>query len=487
MITKISRRSVLRAALVGVGGALAACAPKVQEKIVEVEKVVKETVVVEKEVAKEVEKIVKETVVVAVDGGAEKADAFKGKLVWETSRGPGTGWNEERIKTFREMYPNVDIELLPMPYNEYAPYYTKFAAGQLSDLVCFDPGHFVFKPAINNGMILSMDDFIDADPELDLSAWFDAFITIQRHEGSIWGFPSWGWTGADCLIANKVMLEENSIPVPDPYRHVTPMDDIAAWLRQLHRTGSKPDEVECWGGMNARSFRDTGIWVRAFNAEIFDEEASKSLILDDENCVAAFKLLYDLNVVDQVMAATDDLGGRNQNVVFVERRLATMQSAGLNMGRYIRALQKGKEDQCEATAIYFPMREDGVAPTSVAGGSWNIGSQTKYPDIAYEFNKHISSYDGTLGLNLYGGEGALTRPDVYEILKVREVGYAWGEESLVKGAPPPEAKNNRGKELDTVFTQYCTILLDRRQPVPFEKGLEDLHKAVQSVLDKPTI
>jgi ABC-type glycerol-3-phosphate transport system substrate-binding protein len=133
------------------------------------------------------------------------------------------------------------------------------------------------------------------------------------------------------------------------------------------------------------------------------------------------------------------------------------------------------------------MRQDGAAPTSVAGGSWNIGSQTEHPEIAYAFIKHIASYDGTLGLNLYGGEGALTRPDVYQILKVREVGYAWGEESLVKGAPPPEAANNRGSELNTMFTQYCTILLDRRQPVPFEKGLEDLHKAIQGVLDKPAI
>lgn len=479
MQTKISRRSMLRAALLATSGVLVACAPQV------VERVVKETVVVEKEVP--VEKVVKETVVVPVDKQAEKARAFKGKLVWETSRGPGTGWNEERIKTFRDIYPEVEIELLPHPHGDYTRYYTKFAAGDLSDLVGFDPGHFVFKPAIHNGMILALDSFMDADPEMDLTDWFDAFIIIQRYQGKIWGLPSWGWTGEDCLIANKVMLEENGIPVPDPFRHVTPLDDIAAWIRQLHRPGAQPGEVACWGGRNARDFRNVNIWVRAFNAETFDQETNKSLILDDENCVAAFRLLYDLNVVDQVMATTEDMGGRSINAVFAERRLATMQSAGLNMGRFIRALVRGKEAECDPTAIYFPLRQDGVAPTSTTGGTWNIGSQTEHPEIAYEFIKHLASYDGVLGLNLIGGEGALTRPDAYEILKVREVGFAWGEQSLLLGAPPPEAENNRGAELNTMFTQFCTILLDRRQPVPFEKGLEDLHNSVQSVLDKPPI
>ncbi len=36
------------------------------------------------------------------------------ELIWDTFRGTGTGWNEERIDTFTEMHPNVSIEFRPL-------------------------------------------------------------------------------------------------------------------------------------------------------------------------------------------------------------------------------------------------------------------------------------------------------------------------------------------------------------------------------------
>src|SRR4051812_10700164 len=70
-------------------------------------------------------------------GGAQSGSATTDtvKMKWDTFRGPGTGWNEERIKTFKEKHPNVDIEFRPLTgasqQDNYGKMYALFAAGDL--------------------------------------------------------------------------------------------------------------------------------------------------------------------------------------------------------------------------------------------------------------------------------------------------------------------------------------------------------------------
>ncbi len=84
MSSRLSRREMLRSALLaGAGLALAACQPKV----VEVEKVVKETV----EVEKEIEKIVKETVVVEKEVEASAAPKSRVTITVQSKGGNMVG------------------------------------------------------------------------------------------------------------------------------------------------------------------------------------------------------------------------------------------------------------------------------------------------------------------------------------------------------------------------------------------------------------
>ncbi|MHB1296813.1 MAG: twin-arginine translocation signal domain-containing protein, partial [Anaerolineae bacterium] len=78
---RLSRRDLLRLGAIGAGATvLAACQPQV------VEKIVKETVEVEKVVEKEVEKVVEQTVVVEVEAAPAKA-ALEGQtgVLWGIS------------------------------------------------------------------------------------------------------------------------------------------------------------------------------------------------------------------------------------------------------------------------------------------------------------------------------------------------------------------------------------------------------------------
>jgi len=75
----------------------------------------------------------------AASGGETAAPGTEAvQLVWDTFRGPGTGWNEERIDTFKAENPNVEIEFRPLTgasqQDNYGKMYALFAAGDLGDI-----------------------------------------------------------------------------------------------------------------------------------------------------------------------------------------------------------------------------------------------------------------------------------------------------------------------------------------------------------------
>src|SRR5690349_20390582 len=85
----------------------------------------------------------------AASGDNSAAPASEGvSMKWDTFRGPGTGWNEERIETFQEANPNVTIEFRPLTgatqQDNYGKMYAQHAAGDLGDIIAFDPSHFHF-------------------------------------------------------------------------------------------------------------------------------------------------------------------------------------------------------------------------------------------------------------------------------------------------------------------------------------------------------
>jgi ABC-type glycerol-3-phosphate transport system substrate-binding protein len=492
MAKKITRRNMLRLLGAGAAGAaLAACQPKTV--LVEVEKVVKETVVVEQEkVIKEtvivegtpkvVEKVVKETVVIEVEK-EPPVSALGGKVSWETWRGPGTGWNEERMESFQAIHPEVEFEFLPMPWGDYAKMYAEAAAGDLADLVSFDPGHLVFGAAIENGLLLNWDELVAADTELDLGTWFEQFIKMQYYKGSLYGLPSWGWSGHDVLIANKKHFEELGIEAPAPDSRDTDMDTIGEWIRAFYKKGDAPGEVERWGANILIVDAAQGPIMRAYGGDILTEDGTQCRLLDDES-VQGMKWLYDLAVVDQALGFPGDIPG-NRATAWAEGKGTTMVGGGaLDIVRTYRK-QITDPEVAEPTTIYYPKRPDGKCPAWIMGGTWNINGKTESPQICYEFIKHLTTKEGCLGFNLVAGEGALVRPDTYQILKVRDEAYGWGEENLFNGIRFIEPANLRGQELRDAFNQNCQILMDRNQPIDFEQGMQQLYDAVQTVLDMP--
>jgi len=486
MLTKVSRRHMLKLFAVATGGTLAACAPKVIKETVvvekEVEKVVKETVVVTQEKEKVVEKVVEKTVV--VDAAAQKQAEMKGKIVWDTFRA-NPPWDKDRLDNFKNLYPNVEVELrmgVADQQANYAKWYAMEAAGDLGDVVQFDPSHFHFWRAADKNIIMPIDDLIAA-AGTDLSQWYDQFMNMSKYKGSIWGLPSWGWSGYDCLVVNELVLKELGVdPMPDPATYSTTWEQILEWIEKSRVASG--DKVDRYGYNWAGGEAGFTVMSRWFGGDLINAEGTKTTFQDDEKALKGLKMAYDLVVTRKLAPAPGAFGqGVSNETACAEGRLTMFHCGSLcaiNSQNAVKDNTKAK-----IGVILFPKRDDGKIPSQIRGGAWQIHKTSKAPAIAYEFAYHLTSKDGCLGFNLFGGNTALVRPDVLPLLRVQKPLYKHFENNLMNGMVINAPANSRGREFTDAITQNGAKLMDAIQPMPFEQGIEEMAKEIQKVLDQP--
>jgi ABC-type glycerol-3-phosphate transport system substrate-binding protein len=397
-------------------------------------------------------------------------------LKWDTFRAPGTGWNEERIKTFVEKNPNIEIEFRALTgasqQDNYGKMYAQFAAGDLGDICAFDPSHFHFWRAINKGIIGTLDDYIKAD-SLDLKQWFDQFINLQIYQGKQYGLPSWGWAGYDSLVMNAVHLKEAGITPPDPVAHTTSMETYAEWANKLTKKGERYGLGLAFGEALAVTL------ARAFNGDLIDADGKKCLLASDKNAQEGLRWAYKLAVEDKVAPRPADLAA--SAAAMLDGKLSMIWSGSLD----VRNFKRGIKDAAKAEAWQglLPARKDGKIPSQLRGGTWNMMKNTKYPQQSYDFIKYITTKDSCYSFNLVAGQGAFVRPDVLQELIKQDKVHEWFVPDLQNGMIAHAPANSRGREYTDAVGQYMAKMMDPNEKIPFEKGLQDLIDNIQKVLD----
>ena len=401
------------------------------------------------------------------------------ELIWDTFRGTGTGWNEERIDTFTEMHPNVSIEFRPLTgssqQDNYGKMYALFAAGDLGDICAFDPSHYHFWRAIDKNIIGPLDEYLAAEG-LDVGEWFDTFMRLQYFNGQLYGLPSWGWAGFDTLVTNALHFEEAGIDLPDHVGHETSMDTIAEWAHAL-----RDEDQGRFGLAVSHSEANMVVLCRAFGGYLINEEGTQSMLMDSAESQEAMRWAYKLTVEDQVLPSPDDIGG-SFGAALLAGKLAMNWCGSLCVRNFDRDIED--TDVAMASQILFPTREDGRYPSQIRGGTWNILADTPHPSESFKFLTHITSTEGSYGFNVVAGNGALVRPDVVDQLIADNPIHQWFIPNLENGIPAHAPANSRGREYTDAVAQWTGLLLDRHQPVPFEEGLQNLHDNIQKVLDQ---
>ena len=268
----LNRRDFLRVASgVIAGGAAVACAPAtpmVVEKEVPLERVVKETVVVEKEVAKEV-------VITATPPQVAT-------ITWAFWGEPGeVETNELVIKAFEEANPSIKVATIHAPWSDYfQKMEVMFAGGTGPDLMF---GPFRFAPL---GVIRPLDDFLDLTGH-DLSDYWPGLVETKMYEGKIYALPR--DTAPNCLYYNKDLFDTAGVDYPT--HEWTWVDFLAAGERLTIKDAS--GRISQYAlGMEGGKWR---LWAFQKGFDVLDDiENPSKCMLTEPPAIEAIQFFGDL-------------------------------------------------------------------------------------------------------------------------------------------------------------------------------------------------
>lgn len=255
---RLSRRQFLRLGTLTMAGAtLAACQPKVVERIVEVER----TVEVEVERTVEVDKVVEVT---SVPNAAEERIEL---LWWCGWPGP---YMQAIAKAFEDKYRNVRLEL-GLFYIEGGQLLAAIAGGNAPDVVA----DISYMETIARDVILPIDDMVAADPDV---AFDDGDISTASWEAFSWqgkhyGVPSCDIAGRQGLGFNLDVVEAAGL---DPNNLPTTWEECFEWHKQI-TTYDSAGNLDVLGfdpmaeRTDACSFGDPWMWPHMWGFNYINE------------------------------------------------------------------------------------------------------------------------------------------------------------------------------------------------------------------------
>jgi multiple sugar transport system substrate-binding protein len=373
---KLSRRDFLRLAGVATSGAaLAACAPKV------VEKIVKETVIVEG-TPQVVEKVVKETVIV------EKAAPKEPVTLNFFNRGGDyiAGVMDSQMELYRESHPEVSFEINAVAgFSHQEALLMMIAAGTGPD--CWFDANRTTGPLTRQGVTLDLEPFLEVDPNFNEDDYIDNCWIAQTYDGKRWGLP-WD-SGAMCMAFNIDLFDKSGVDYPDPQEWMT-WDEIIELAKQLtfdmdgntpNDPGFDPARIMQYGFTGGTGHgRQTYMWAN--NAEII--AADGSMPMDTPEFIEAMNWLADRGL--EHFVSTSPLHEPAQPVGLQQGNVAMAHIGVWLLGRI------------NAVDINWGTFQVPYNKTKASYGHYSplcVFSKTKYPQEAYDFIFFATcSYEG---------------------------------------------------------------------------------------------
>jgi len=372
---RFSRREILRYAGIAAGGVtLAACQPKV----VEVEKIVKETVV------QEVEKVVKETVVVTEEKVVKetvvapaRAD-LKGELrVFLAAGAPVEPVHEFLSASMTGRFPDVSVKFEYIVGDQAEKVYTQAAAGTLPDVI--HTADLWVVPFANNGVTLDLKPMAEADPEVDLDDVFPSMLGLGTFDGELHMLPS--ALDVVTMYYNKTLFEEAGAELPQD--DWTWDDFITEGLKFKDLEKDPQGNPMYWILSNGtwNWWATVYPWVVGYGGKIKSDDGTQSTWSDPKtlDAMKAYTALWTEYQIAQPLGV--DVGG---DAFQLGRAAVWCHIQGVRP-----TLKENVADKFEWDIQLMPIMPDGKHRTGM--GTWGISvfSGSKMKEAAYEYVKYI--------------------------------------------------------------------------------------------------
>lgn len=463
-----SRRAFLRKAVVGVAATsvLAACQPKVVEKIVketvEVEKVVKETV--------EVEKLVKETVVVDAAEPAPKEPimiryhAFTGEQEIKL--------NDIQAPKYKELHPHVTIEYEHFPMSEYpTKIATMHAGGTLGDVVRGAVAQTMIHFFYGLGVVQPADEYVASTGE-NLDDYYPHCIRALTIEGDLVGLPFKTHPGMAVTYYNENLFEAAGVPLPTP--EWTHDDQVEAAKAIQAIAGDQP----IFGAFLQTNWKGLLTMIRSFGGEMINEDGTK-LLLNTDAGIAAIQRLYDFHQTYKVSPGPDQLIGDSRQM-WASGLLGMMQD-----GTSAEVLKSTIGNKFKWMAVNNPIGPGGVGGSDTEVGCFSLTTSSKNPSEAFDWIRFLCSQESGILLGLIGGTIS-GRPDVYgsPVLLKDNPMRAVFKEIMDNAQDYRTMANWREDECSKALVQLLQPLW-AGQEKPTKEFIDSVTAQIQTIVDMP--
>lgn len=467
MSKSMSRRGFLRsAALLGAGVLAAACQPEV----VEVEKVVKETVVVSESVEKEVTRVV------------EAQPAGEGMITITVLSRAGYLGDAHRMffTKFQKDHPNVRIKEIETSYAEIP---TKgeamYRSGEFPDVSYQAVKWFPY--LVHKGLFAPLDDLVEArGEEIDYEDFYPGFVNALRFEDKLYGLPEFCFPTSRCFVLlNLDLFEEAGVPVPEG-----PDWSLDDWRDAAIKLTNPAKNIFGMDPPNLTYYYDWDAFVDGFDTHIIDEPVGfgkRFNFLDNPKNKEAVD--WYLSVMEA--HAAPRRGEVVPNVNMFAAGLYATHKEGPGIPSLIKEI--GERFRWGTVLMRGPVRRG----TGVFANNWSISSQCKHMDEAFTLvgnylcGKEIGpySFETGLGLGLQGRRSEWNSDIVTNAHPAYGIMRDWLNEENESFNPFPHPYNLRYQEVYDTYENnvqplaYLEKTWDEQAPI--------IQQKVQEVMDQP--
>jgi ABC-type glycerol-3-phosphate transport system substrate-binding protein len=389
---KLSRRQFLSTVgLVLAGTAVAACAPKTEEVVVEtvvkeVEKVVKETVIVEG-TPKVVEKVVKETVIVEPMPAPKERVTVKFWYGWAT--GAEADALQEMCGDAMEMHPEILVDNLPgAGWGLDQKVLTALAGGAGPDIFCIT--NEGLDAAYVKRIVAPLSEYIEASTRYGLDSLNQQAWDLVTRDGviNVMPFNYYCYSG---LYYNKSMLAEAGLPTdhgPETLQELFEWNEkltIFDASGNLVRVGYMPTAAAAW---------NADPWAGWFNTQYYDP-ATKKLTLDNPEWVEVMEWLVSFSKFFGAArwsswASTYTPWMDAPNAAFPQELLAMVVEGPWA----VKSLMKWNPDLLETTGLGWHPTKDQKKYQVWATWGGLLCSASRHKEEAWLLLEHLCSYEG---------------------------------------------------------------------------------------------
>jgi len=392
----LTRRQLLRVtAGATVAALIAGCQPKV------IEKIVKETVVVETEKLVEKEKVVQQTVVV------EKIqDVVLLRMHSRLGDAQRTVYNGG-IERMQAAHPEVKVNVEEFPEGS-ATYGPKIAAlvagGAVGDITWNAIGSGSFQFLAGNKALAALDDMIASDTSgFALEDYYPHTIKGFRMgpggegTGELMGLPTLAH-GCYCLLYfNRDMIEQEGLQPPTDDWTRDQLVDLSKKLTKEGRFGFLPTTGD-YSALRSQTL--------PFGGEIISADGAKSL-LEDEGVKQGLRWVYDCFFTHKISPTAQQIAG-NTDQMFLAGKLASWQSGGWGLVNCRNVIK----DAFKWDMVVMPKGPAGNEGGHLNVDSFAVTSLSKNKPLAYELCKFLTDKEAGVG---YGSlMGLASRFDTFQ-------------------------------------------------------------------------